>query len=59
MEDKKIYVDKHVTNVMESEWGIDALHIGQFPEDWVKPGGFGMDYQRTSNNKSTTQQVLE
>ena len=58
MEDKKIYVDKHVTKVMESEWGFDALHIGQFPQDWVRPGGFGMDYRNTSKNMLTTEQVL-
>ena len=43
---------------MESEWGFDALHIGEFPEDWVKPGGY-FDYRQTSKNMTTNEQVLE
>jgi hypothetical protein len=31
---------KHIGREFESEFGVEAIHTGVFPNDWVKPGGF-------------------
>ena len=44
---------------MEHEWGYDALHVGNFPVDWVKPGGLeDMDYRKTTNTMLSSEDVL-
>ena len=52
-------LNKSVKKVMEHEWGYDAIHIGTFPQHWVKPGGLAeMDYRKTSNSMLTSDDVL-
>ena len=53
--------DKEVTNVMEQEWGYDAIHVGNFPSDWVRPGGAPtmQCYRRTSDAMMTSNEVIE
>ena len=52
--DAKKRCDECISHVMEKEWGYDALHIGNFPQDWVKPGGpFDLPYRQTSNTMMT------
>ena len=29
--------------LLEEEYGYNALHIGNLPNDWVKPGGLSTD----------------
>ena len=54
-----IVLNKSVKKNMEHEWGYDAIHIGTFPQHWVKPGGLTeMDYRKTSNNMLTSEDVL-
>ena len=56
---KKI-CDEKVSQVMEQEWGFDALHTGNFPKHWVKPGGLKpMDYRTTSDAMLSSDDVLK
>ena len=47
--------DKHIKDAassiaatIEDEFGVNALHSGNFPKDWVKPGGLEVDNYRTT-----------
>ena len=49
-----------IGNVMERLWGYSAMHIGDFPKDWVKPGGLPqMDYRTTVDAMCTSENVLQ
>ena len=46
--------------VMESEYGHSALHLGNAPEDWVKPGGLRSEgYRETCSGMQASTDVLE
>ncbi len=34
---------RDIGNDFESEFGLEAMHTGNFPHDWVKLGGLQMD----------------
>ena len=52
-------LNQGVKKVMENEWGYDAIHVGTFPQHWVKPGGLAeMDYRKTSKSMMTSDDVL-
>lgn len=52
-------LNQSIKNVMQYEWGYDAIHIGTFPQHWVKPGGLEeMDYRKTSNAMLRSDDVL-
>ena len=39
LKQETIYVcAKDIGNEFESEFGLEAIHTGSFPSDWVKPG---------------------
>ncbi len=49
-----------IGRVMESEYGHSALHLGNAPEDWVKPGGLRSDgYRETCSGMQASTDVLE
>ena len=45
---------------MESKFGVHAMHLGLFPQEWVKPGGYPMSpYPMTQTDMLTSKEVLE
>lgn len=52
--------NEKIGEIFESEFGIHALHIGNFPEDWVKPGGLPNDnYRVTSTGMQSSADVID
>ena len=53
-------VDNEMGKLMELEYGINALHPGNLPQDWVKPGGLANDnYRQTSDDMQCSRDVLD
>ena len=52
---------KLIGREFEAEFGIEAIHTGQFPQDWVKPGGFkdDDDYPRTCDDMQSHADVID
>ena len=55
---------EEVAAVLETYFGLHAMHTGNFPEDWVMPGGpphdvHGSNYRLTEQGMQTTQTVLD
>ena len=51
--------DKEIGTLIEQDLGYNALHIYNFPEDWVTPGGMPIDnYRQTSPNMQTSACVI-
>ena len=51
---------KLIGEMFEHEYGFNALHIGNFPNDWVKPGGLPDDnYRQTCNGMQSSKDVVE
>jgi hypothetical protein len=50
-----------IGDIFERHFGISAMHTGNCPEDWVKPGGFEMDddYPITSDTMQSSKDVVE
>ena len=42
-ENAKKTAEQDISSILESEFGYSAFHIGNFPEDWAKPGGLNID----------------
>jgi hypothetical protein len=51
---------RDIGNEFESEFGLEAMHTGNFPHDWVKPGGLQMDddYPATTEGMQSSADVL-
>jgi hypothetical protein len=51
---------KKIGEEFEREFGMSAMHTGNFPEDWVKPGGFKEDddYPLTSDDMQSSADVI-
>ena len=46
--------------ILQSEYGYNAMHEGNFPADWVKPGGMEIDtYRQTCNLMLSSENVIE
>ena len=63
-EEKKLQAinvaNEKVGKIMESKFGVHAMHLGQFPQEWVKPGGWPMEpYPITQTDMLTSKQVLD
>ena len=53
-------IDDKLGKLMEIEYGINALHPGNLPQDWVKPGGLNNDnYRQTCNEMQSSRDVLD
>ena len=53
-------IDDKLGKLMEIEYGINALHSGNFPQDWVKPGGLSNDnYRQTCDEMQSSRDVLD
>jgi hypothetical protein len=52
---------KLIGHEFEAEFGIEAIHTGQCPQDWVKPGGFkdDDDYPPTCDDMQSHADVIE
>ena len=51
---------KLIGEMFEHEYGFNALHIGNFPNDWVKPGGLPKDnYRQTCDEIQSSKNVVE
>jgi hypothetical protein len=49
---------KAVNAIMEFDFGVSAMHIGQAPQQWVKPGGAkGLDYRATQPDMLTKEEA--
>ena len=45
---------------LEKQFGVNAIHCGNFPKDWVKPGGLEDDnYRTTMKGMSSSSDVIE
>ena len=56
----KNIAQKEIGYIMESQYGFNALHEGNSPEHWVKPGGLSIDhYRSTSSNMLSSNDVIE
>jgi hypothetical protein len=51
---------RDIGNEFESEFGLEAMHTGNFPHDWVKSGGLQMDgdYPATTEGMQSSADVL-
>ena len=46
--------------ILQSEYGYNAMHEGNFPRDWVKPGGMEDDlYRQTCNLMMSSEDVVD
>jgi hypothetical protein len=52
---------RRIGREFESEFGIEAIHTGRCPQDWVKPGGFKQDddYPPTSDDMQSHADVID
>ena len=51
---------KLIGEMFEHEYGFNALHIGNFPNDWVKPGGLPDDnYRQTCDGMKSSKDVVK
>ena len=51
---------KKIAKELESKWGMSALHPGNAPHDWVKPGGLAeMGYRSCSNGMQSSKDILK
>ena len=51
---------KLIGEMFEHEYGFNALHIGNFPNDWVKTGGLPDDnYRQTCDGMQSSKDVVE
>ena len=50
-----------VGTALEKEFGLHAMHTGNLPKDWVKPGSFVKehDYRKTSKDMQSSDDVLK
>ena len=46
-------LNKKISNILESNFGYSAMHVGNFPDDWLKPGG-----QKEHNYRQTCPHML-
>ena len=45
---------------LEKQFGVNAIHCGNFPKDWVKPGGLEEDnYRTTMKGMQSSSDVIE
>ena len=52
--------NKKIGEIFESEFGIHALHVGNFPQDWMKPIGLRDDnYRETSTSTQSSADVID
>ena len=51
---------KMIGEMFEHEYGFNAIHIGNFPRDWVKPGGLLDDnYHQTCDEMQSSRDVVK
>lgn len=49
-----------IGKILEKQFGVKAIHCGNFPKDWVKPGGFEEDnYHTTMKGMQSSSDVIE
>ena len=49
-----------IGQLFEREYGFNAVHIGNFPNDWVKPGGLSNDnYCQTCDKMQSSADVVK
>ena len=60
MQSTKLNAESQISDVLEGHFGINALHPGNFPQDFVKPGGLeSLGYRKTSNQMLSSSDVIE
>ncbi len=57
----ELKASEEIGSLMEEKWGYSAMHHGDKPEQWVKPGGSRPEdgYRKTSAQMITSKDVLE
>ena len=56
----KADAESKISNVLEGNFGINAMHPGRFPDDIVKPGGLeSLGYRSSTNGMLSSMDVIE
>jgi hypothetical protein len=56
----KADAESKISNVLEGNFGINAMHPGRFPDDIVKPGGLeSLGYRSSTNGMLSSVDVIE